>query len=148
MERLIEFLKEYVTFFEEVEKRQQEKLEVLTKGELAGIEETIVMQQALDKQIENMERRRMDVFEQAGCGGYTFREVTETAQGVQKTELEGLYHRLDGAIGNIRFLNQKCMKLAQTALAKMGIIPHDQTEGASGYQQTRRYSGSILQTKV
>lgn len=148
MEELIEFLKEYTAFFEEVEKKQQEKLEALTKGELAGIEETIVVQQALDKQIGNMEQRRMVLFEQAGYGGWSFREVIADTQGQQREALEALYERLDRSIGEIRFLNQKCMKLAQTALTRMGIIPQEQIEGSSGYQQRKRYSGSILQTKV
>ena len=148
MEELIEFLKEYTAFFEEVEKKQQEKLEALTKGELAGIEETIVVQQALDKQIGNMEQRRMVLFEQAGYGGWSFREVIADTQGQQREALEALYQRVDRSIGEIRFLNQKCMKLAQTALTRMGIIPQEQIEGSSGYQQRKRYSGSILQTKV
>ena len=148
MEELIEFLKEYTDFFEEVEKKQQEKLKVLTQGELAGIEETIVMQQALDKQIENMEQRRMELFEQAGYGGRSLREVTADAKGQQRSALEEIYRRLDASIGEIKYLNQKCMKLAQTALTRMGIIPQEQIEGTSGYQQRKRYSGSILQTKV
>lgn len=148
MEHLIEFLKEYAAFFEEVERRQQEKLEILTRGELAGIEETILMQQALDKQIENIERRRIELFGREGCGTKSLREVTEDAQGEQKAELEALYNRLDASIGNIKFLNQKCIKLAKAALAGMGIIPQEQTDSTSGYQQRKSYSGSILQTKI
>ena len=139
---------EYASFFEDAEVKQQKKLEVLTRGELAGIEETIVMQQALDKQMENIERRRIEIFRQAGYEGKRFREVIEKAEGVQKEELEVLYQEIDKSIGNIKFLNQKCMKLAWTALAGMGVITREHGKSTQGYQQIRRSSGSILQTKV
>ena len=63
MESLIKFLKEYTEFFEQLEEKQQEKLDCLAAKELKQIEETIVMQQAADKQLENMEKRRRELME-------------------------------------------------------------------------------------
>ena len=80
MEQLVEFLREYVDFFEELERKQEEKLQKLLSRELSQIEETIMMQQAMDKRLENMERRRSALFEQLGYGGFTFKELI-AAQG-------------------------------------------------------------------
>lgn len=148
LEQFIEFLKEYTIFFEETEKKQEEKLAALTEGDLDKIEETIVMQQALDKQMQNMEERRLKLFESLGASDRTFKEIISGAEGKDREELRALYERLDASIGNIRFLNQKCMKTAESALVKMGTIPSKDTGAGEGYRSVKRAGGSILETKV
>lgn len=115
MEELIRFLTEYTEMFEKMEQKQVEKLGLLMTKELDKIEESIMMQQAMDKQLQNMEQRRQELFEKAGLNGKTLQEVAERKQ------LTDLYRRLDGAIGNIRFYNEKAESLAKSELEKMGL---------------------------
>ena len=63
MEELFTFLTEYTEFFEKMEDTQQEKLELLLSGDLKKIEQSIMVQQAMDKQLENKERRLMEIME-------------------------------------------------------------------------------------
>ena len=107
MEELIRFLTEYTEMFEKMEQKQVEKLGLLMTKELDKIEESIMMQQAMDKQLQNMEQRRQELFEKAGLNGKTLQEVAELCGGEERKQLTDLYRRLDGAIGNIRFYNER-----------------------------------------
>ena len=62
MEEIIRFLTEYTEMFEKMEQKQVEKLGLLMTKELDKIEESIMMQQAMDKQLQNMEQRRQELF--------------------------------------------------------------------------------------
>lgn len=132
MKRLIDFLKEYTEFFENLEEKQQEKLEHLSSKDLNQIEETIVLQQAMDKQMENMEKKRNELMESLGYSGFTFKELIDCADGEEKTELISLYARLGESVDNVKFINQKAVKMAQTELARMGISTSGLTGNPNG----------------
>lgn len=107
MEEIIRFLTEYTEMLEKMEQKQVEKLGLLMTKELDKIEESIMMQQAMDKQLQNMEQRRQELFERMGLTGKTLQEVAESCGGEERKQLTDLYRRLDGAIGNIRFYNER-----------------------------------------
>lgn len=149
MDQLIEFLREYVAFFEEMEHRQEEKLEKLLSRELSQIEETIMMQQAMDKRLENMERRRSSLFEQLGYGGSTFQELIASQSGAEAKELIGLNERLEHAVGNIRFYNEKASGLARAELEKMGADTGSAvTKNGGIYKPEAAYRRSMLERKI
>ena len=75
MEEIFVFLTEYTEFLEKMEVTQQEKLDLLLSGELKKIEQSIMVQQAMDKQLENLEQARMRLFQEHGVEGKTFREL-------------------------------------------------------------------------
>ncbi len=132
MKELIEFLKEYTEFFEQLEEKQQEKLENLSTKELKQIEETIVIQQAADKQLENMEKRRQELMGSLGLAGCTFKELLERTDGEDRKQLVNLYSRLTEAVDNVKFINQKAVKMAQTELLRMGVKTSGLSGGGSG----------------
>ena len=59
MEEIFVFLTEYTEFLEKMEVTQQEKLDLLLSGDLKKIEQSIMVQQAMDKQLENLEQGRL-----------------------------------------------------------------------------------------
>ena len=141
----------YTCFFEQVESKQEEKLEALLSGDLKKVEGAIVMQQALDKQITNMEEQRIETFMRLGIPEKTFRELVEENQGENKKALGNLFERLDRSIGNIRFLNKKAIKLAQDALSKTDS--RDFARGGAGksgnkYAQSSAGKGSVWNTTI
>ena len=75
MEEIFVFLTEYTEFLEKMEVTQQEKLDLLLSGDLKKIEQSIMVQQAMDKQLENLEQARMRLFQEHGVEGKTFREL-------------------------------------------------------------------------
>lgn len=149
MEKLISFLKEYTEFFEQMQVKQQEKLEHLVSKDLKQIEETIVLQQAMDKQMENMEKQRQELLDSMGYSGFTFKELIDNSAEDEKTELLSLYARLGEAIDNVKFINQKAVKMAQTELARMGVSTSGLTGNPSGvYKPGTGQRRSLFEKKI
>ena len=142
MEELIRFLTEYTEMFEKMEQKQVEKLGLLMTKELDKIEESIMMQQAMDKQLQNMEQRRQELFERMGLTGKTLQEVAESCGGEERKQLTDLYRRLDGAIGNIRFYNEKA------ELEKMGLDGRMEGNPTGIYGKTVGPKGQRFEKKV
>ena len=81
MEEIIRFLTEYTEMLEKMEQKQVEKLGLLMTKELDKIEESIMMQQAMDKQLQNMEQRRQELFERMGLTGKTLHDSATSCGG-------------------------------------------------------------------
>ena len=60
MEEIIDFLGEYAETLEAMEQKQVEKLGLLMTRELDKVEQTIMIQQAMDKKLESLEQKRQD----------------------------------------------------------------------------------------
>ena len=76
MEEIIDFLGEYAETLEAMEQKQIEKLGLLMTRELDKVEQTIMMQEAMDKKLENMEQRRRKLFVSYGIAvSYTHLDV-------------------------------------------------------------------------
>ena len=148
MTQLIEFMTEYTKFFEKLEQKQIEKLGLLVTKELNKIEEAIMMQQALDKQLENMEQQRVALFEKLGIADKSLREVAETLDGKERTQLLDIYKRLDGAVGNICYYNKKAETLARSELEQMGIDSRAVTNPAGIYSKNAAQTGQMMEKKV
>ena len=148
MEEIIRFLTEYTEMFEKMEQKQVEKLGLLMTKELDKIEESIMMQQAMDKQLQNMEQRRQELFGRMGLTGKTLQEVAESCGGEERKQLTDLYRRLDGAIGNIRFYNEKAESLAKSELEKMGLDARMVGNPTGIYGETVGPKGQRFEKKV
>ena len=79
MEEIIDFLGEYAETLEAMEQKQIEKLGLLMTRELDKVEQTIMMQEAMDKKLENMEQRRRKLFVSYGIVGRTLKQIAEDA---------------------------------------------------------------------
>lgn len=148
MDQLLEFLREYTEFFEKMEQTQVEKLGLLMTKKLEKIEASIMMQQAMDKQLENLENRRRALFLSLGFGNSTLKEIAEGAEGAEQKELLELYRRLDGAIGNIRFYNEKAEKLAKDELERMGVDGRLAANPTGIYGRAARPAGLNFEKKA
>lgn len=148
MEQLLEFLREYTAFFEKMEQKQVEKLGLLMSRELEKIEESIMMQQAMDKQLQNMEQKRTKLFAALGLDGKTLKEVAESCGGDMQRELLELHQRLSGSIGNIRYYNEKAEQLAKTELEQMGVDSRMAGNPTGIYGPNIRQSGRRFEKKI
>lgn len=54
MEEIIDLLREYTKILEAIEQRQTERLGLLMTRELDEVEQTIMVQKAMDKKLENV----------------------------------------------------------------------------------------------
>ena len=107
MEDTIQFLTEYTEFFEEIERKQAEKLGMLLTRELNKVESALLMEESMEKQIKNMEEKRQEHFTSQGLVGKRLKELVEESSGEERETLRQLQRRLEDAIGNIRYYNSK-----------------------------------------
>ena len=119
-DQLLKFLEEYAIFFEGIFEDEKKKLEVLMNGRLKDIEKTISIQQANEKKIQNIEKKREDLQTSLGYQGLTFKQVIELYDGEEKKNLQTLFVRIESAINNVKFYNKKGMEIASTNLHLFG----------------------------
>ena len=148
MEDIIDFLLEYTEALEAMEKKQVEKLGLLMTRELDKVEQTIMMQQAMDKKLENLEHRRQELFTAHGLDGRTLKQIADEAKDSERKELLELYRRIDGSIGNIQYYNKKAEVLAKSELERMGIDSRMVGNPTGIYGRPTVQKGSKLEKKA
>ena len=148
MEEIIDFLGEYTETLEAMEQKQIEKLGLLMTRELDKVEQTIMMQQAMDKKLENLEHRRQELFTAHGLDGRTLKQIADEAKDSERKELLELYRRIDGSIGNIQYYNKKAEVLAKSELERMGIDSRMVGNPTGIYGRPTVQKGSKLEKKA
>lgn len=114
-QKLIHFFDEYTCFYESMVNEENNKFKILLSNDLKSIEENILVQQVNAKRMENMENRRIALFDSIQLGQYSFRQIIEKIE-EDKTILQGYYTRIDHAIQQIKYMNQKSMELIRLNL--------------------------------
>jgi len=114
-QKLIHFFDEYTNFYESMVNEENNKFKILLTNDLKSIEENILVQQVNAKRMENMENRRIALFESMQLGQYSFRQIIEKIE-EDKTSLLAYYKRIDHAIQQIKYMNQKSMELIRLNL--------------------------------
>ncbi len=108
-QKLVHFFDEYTSFYESMVNEENNKLKILLSNDLKSIEENILVQQVNAKRMENIENRRIALFESMKLGQYSFRQIIDLVE--DKTILQAYYSRIDYAIQQIKYMNQKSMEL-------------------------------------
>lgn len=114
-QKLIHFFDEYTSFYESMVNEENNKFKILLSNDLKSIEENILVQQVNAKRMENMENRRIALFESMQLGQYSFKQIIEKIE-EDKTSLLAYYTRIDHAIQQIKYMNQKSMELIRLNL--------------------------------
>ena len=148
MEEIIDFLGEYAETLEAMEQKQIEKLGLLMTRELDKVEQTIMMQEAMDKKLENMEQRRRKLFVSYGIEGLLLRQVAADEGQQEGKRLLDLSRRMDGARGTIQYYNQKAEALAKSELEQMGIDSRYVGNPTGIYGRPAFSKGSKLEKKA
>ena len=105
-------------------------------------------QQALDKKLESLEKKRQELFAAHGLDGKTLKEIAESMDGARQKELLELYRRIDGAIGNIQYYNKKAEMIAKSELERMGIDSRMMGNPTGIYGRPSIQKGSKLEKKA
>lgn len=147
------FMEEYTGFFEHMAEQEKEKLEALLSYQLKRIEQAISLQQARAMQLDNYEKKRLELQTAAGFDGKTFREIIAATDGTLRARLEKLFERTDAAVQLVQFYNQKSMESVKLDLQKInGDALSDDRSEARSYTaqktQTAGYSQSSFEAKI
>lgn len=116
LDQILSFLEEYATFFEEMVEAEKLKLSILLTNDLKAIEENILVQQVNAKRIDNMENRRITLFNALGYKNLSLKEIIESNIEGQY-ELSLSYNRIDKAINQIKHFNKKSLELIRFNLS-------------------------------
>lgn len=115
-QELFDFLREYVEYFEKVAGEEPAEHASLTTQDIGVIEHSMSRRQAIIKQIENWENRRVEI--QAACGfaGLSFQELLGRLDGGERERFAALFERLGRAVSQVKFLNEKSMRVVRDQL--------------------------------
>ncbi len=148
------FLEEYAQFLESMVESEKIKLESLLTNELKRIEQSVSSQQAVSMQIENFETRRQQLQKQAGFEHATLREIINQANPADQQKLSPIFDRMQRAAEEVKFLNEKSMKVVKTNLQLIRSVTPPNLQGNNrGYSQDGEKSDwgksvSLFETKI
>lgn len=130
------FMSEYASFLEAMVDTEREKLDALLSNQLKRIEHSVSCQQAVSMQIENYEKRRLQLQTDAGFGDLPFHEMIEQVDSEEQEKLKKIFDRMRKAAEEVKFLNEKSMKLVKVNMqALSSAVPSDMQANSSGYTQ-------------
>ncbi|MEG0339234.1 MAG: hypothetical protein RR573_04895 [Oscillospiraceae bacterium] len=111
---LLGFLEQYSTFLQSMLDNEKEKLAALLSNSLPRIEHCILTAQADTKQLENLEKKRMTLQQNIGCGGYTLEQLVNEVPDNTRARMSDLCAQVRNTVDEIRFHNDKSMDIART----------------------------------
>lgn len=153
-EEFCDFLDEYAQFLESMVQSEKTKLECLLTNELKRIEHSVSSQQAVSMRIENYEKRRQQMQIQAGFEHATLREIINQVDSEDQQKLRTIFARMQKAAQEVKFLNEKSMKIVQTNLQLLHTItPPEKQVSDQGYSQHGKQAdwknnGLLFETKI
>lgn len=134
-ETLKAFLEDYAVFFEGLLTDEKNKLQTLMHGDLKAIEHTISIQQVNEKRIQNIEKKR-EVFQaEEGYANLTLKQIVDLFQGAEKQQLTAMYQRIQTAIQEVKYYNQKGIEVATTNLKLAGENRKENTYSKESIQK-------------
>jgi hypothetical protein len=149
------FMSEYAGFLEAMVDTEKEKLDALLSNQLKRIEHSVSCQQAVSMQIENYEKRRLQLQKQAGFGDITFHEMIERVDPEEQEKLKEIFGRMRKAAEEVKFLNEKSMKLVKANMQVLNSsVPSDLQANGPGYTQDgmqpewNQNSKTLFETKI
>lgn len=134
LEIFYDFLDEYTEFFDRMEQFEQQKLRTILSGGVDELDHVLAVSQANAKQLDNLERRRISLQQEAGFGSLSMGQLAEQAQAERAAKLKSQMNKLSRSLSNIRFYNSKSMEMAEFNLrmrTRTGTQPQPQSGGRS-----------------
>ena len=129
-----EFMSEYTVFFEAVVVQEKTERAALLANDIGQVEQSLARQQAVIKQIENMEHRRVDIQEESGLAELTFREILSRMVIEEREVFSPLIERMEKAVTEVKYLNGKSREIAQVNLNAIArLYPEATRLSVGGY---------------
>lgn len=127
------FLETYASFLEEMGAQAQERYGALVSFNGERMTKAMSGLQSHIMQLKNMEAKRIELQERAGYGGLTFSELVERRPAEEREALRMLLRRIEMAVGNVKFLNERSLDFAREGLASVKMDDGAITEGKNLY---------------
>jgi hypothetical protein len=141
----VQFMVDYTAFLGRMRADESEKLASLAGRQLARIEQSIAKSQANAKQLENYERKRLQLQAQAGYEGLAFRQLIDVAPTEEQERLWQVFTHFEGNVAEIRFYNDKSMAAARDAMIDVNPAAALMAQPGAGarnpYERMRKLHG-------
>lgn len=121
-----DFLKEFASFFEEIEAFELLKLDVILSKDIERIQKLIKDQEINDMKIKSMEQKRIRLQKEVGLGQLKFSEILIQCEENERNGLSATFKRIEDAISNVQFYNRKTQKALHENEVRAGITHQDQ----------------------
>lgn len=113
------FIEQYAAFLNSMANNEKEKLAALVSNNLERIERAILTAQADAKQLENLEKKRMALLSENGCGGFTLAQLCEATPIALRARMSELCQSVREGIDEIKFNNTKSMGVARSNIIQV-----------------------------
>ena len=120
---LYDFFEEYLLALRGMVDAEEQKLDALFSNKGDDITRAMNLSQANAMQVENIEKKREELQSEAGLGGYTFSQIIDDAEKQYKPRLAEIFKEASNLINQIKYLNTRSMRIADSNLRLMGIKP-------------------------
>lgn len=127
------FLESYASHLEEMAQQTQERYGALVSFNGEKLSKAMSGLQSHIMQLKNLEAKRMELQREAGYEGLTFSQILERRPEEERAALHTLFRRIEMAVGNIKFLNEKSLEFAKEGLAAVQANQGTITEGTNLY---------------
>lgn len=143
----VDFMESYAAFFEEMTVSEQDKLEAMLSNDIKMLEHSVSAQQASAKRLENIEKKRIDMQEKANCTGMSLGQIIEAAPPEYTARLGEVSQRINRAVEEIKFYNDKSMGVVKMNLQAINTaLP--QSPELQGYTPARGQAGEYKSTST
>lgn len=114
-----EYLGQYADFLDAMCAQAGERYHAMASFDAARLNHAMAALQSNVMQLEQMETRRVQMAEEAGYPGLTFRETLQKVPEEARTALEPLFRRISLAAENVKFMNEKAIEFARQNLSTL-----------------------------
>lgn len=148
---MLGFIEQYAAFLNTMANNEKEKLAALVSNNLERIERAILTAQADGKQLENLEKKRMALQAENGCGGYSLAQLCEATPIVLRARMSELCQSVREGIEEIKFNNTKSMGVARTNIiqvnpdAVLTTVKNEQSHNPYTRAQNKEHEGENVQ---
>ncbi|MCI8649704.1 MAG: hypothetical protein HFG20_06275 [Anaerotruncus sp.] len=146
------FLEEYARFLEDCAQQEAKKYHALISYQPQEVDRAISSLQAALMRVDQMEKQRELLQEQAGYKGMTFQQILAQADAQDAQKASALFERFQNAVNDIRFMNSKSLEFAQTNIRELdGVLPKEKgitTSYAPGKMGAASTGSPLFETKI
>ncbi len=149
------FVQEYIVFLDQMIEAQKTQLEAVLSKQVKQVEKSVASLQTFLMKLDSMEKKRMELQEQAGYDDMTFRQIIETASDSQRQELQTLFEGMEKRVSDIAYYNSKSQEKVKLDLQvwNNSTAKGTPTTNAGGYTANKKHidstgKSSVFETKV
>lgn len=113
-------MSEYIEFLKQMVEAQKIQLEAVLSREIKLVEKNMSVLQTYLMKLDNMEKKRMDLQEQAGYADMTFKQIIENTPSEDRPEAQRMFDEMDRCVSEVSFYNKKSQEKVKLDLQLMG----------------------------